>query len=291
MKKGKNQHTALDLVKILKDWKPNDLEALFRGENQEPLTADEIRERLKEHIADGVNFIPLAKNIDCPAWSNKYGCPGHRKPAQYRPDMKLIFIDLETTGTNFWQHGIHQLSGCIEINGEVVEAFDWKVQPNPAAKIDPAALAVAGITVEDLGDLLRYPPMGEVYKDFTKMLGKHISKFDKKDKGWFVGFNSASFDMPFLRAWFKQNGDEYFGSWFYSVSIDCIVLAAQQLMAERREMEDFKLHTVAKKLGISVDQNRLHDAAYDIEITRRIYQIVTRLKPVQLTLEPQELPT
>ncbi len=282
MKSKKNQHTALDLVKVLKHWTPGDLEALFKGANQEPLQAEEIRKRIQEHIADGVKFIPLAKNIDCPAWSDKYGCPGHKQKARRLPDMKLIFIDVETTGTNFWQHGIHQLSGCIEVNGEIKADFNYQIQPNPKAKIEPEALAVSGKTLEEV---MAYRPMGEIYKEFTALLGKFISKYDKADKAWFVGYNSASFDMPFVRAWFKQNGDEYFGSWFHSVSIDCIVLAAQQLMAERRDMENFKLHTVARKLGISVDDTRLHDAAYDIEITRRIYQIVTRLKPVQLSLE------
>ena len=32
-----------------------------------------------------------------------------------------------------------------------------------------------------------------------------------------------------------------------------------------------KLKTVAKYLGIEVDKSKLHDAWYDIEITRQIY--------------------
>lgn len=45
--------------------------------------------------------------------------------------MKLLFYDLETTGTMYWRNGIHQLSGMVVINGEVKETFDFKVQPNP----------------------------------------------------------------------------------------------------------------------------------------------------------------
>jgi DNA polymerase-3 subunit epsilon len=40
-------------------------------------------------------------------------------------------------------------------------------------------------------------------------------------------------------------------------------------------MIDFKLKTVAKELGLWVDETRLHDAEYDIELTRSVYRIVT----------------
>lgn len=57
---------------------------------------------------------------------------------------KLFFYDLETTGTNPGRHGIHQISGEIVIDGKTVETFDYKVQPNPKAQIEDAALEVGG---------------------------------------------------------------------------------------------------------------------------------------------------
>lgn len=50
--------------------------------------------------------------------------------------MKVVFFDLETTGTLVNKHGIHQLSGEIIIDGEVKETFDFRVQPNPQALIE-----------------------------------------------------------------------------------------------------------------------------------------------------------
>lgn len=35
--------------------------------------------------------------------------------------MKVVFFDLETTGTLVNKHGIHQISGMIVIDGEVKE--------------------------------------------------------------------------------------------------------------------------------------------------------------------------
>lgn len=188
--------------------------------------------------------------------------------------MKLIFWDIESTGLNFWQHGIHQIAGIIEIDGAVVESFDFKVRPNPKAKIDQAALDVAHVTVDQI---MAYPPMEEIYRKLTAILAQYVDKFNKKDKFFTVGFNNASFDNPFLRAWFKQNGDEYFGSWFWSAPIDVMTKASEALMADRPAMENFKLMTVAKHVGIEIDETKLHDAGYDVDITRDIFRRLNKL--------------
>jgi DNA polymerase-3 subunit epsilon len=41
-------------------------------------------------------------------------------------------------------------------------------------------------------------------------------------------------------------------------------------------MANFQLKTVAAFLGIEVDESRLHDAEYDIDLTMQIYDIVTK---------------
>lgn len=186
--------------------------------------------------------------------------------------MKLVFFDLETTGTNPGKHGIHQISGQIVIDGVVKESFDFHVQPNPRAMIEDEALKVGGVTREQI---LAYPPMQQVYQEFVAMLGKYVDKFNKKDKFFLVGYNNAAFDNQFLRGFFLQNGDVYFGSWFWANSIDVMVLASAYLADRRPEMENFKLSTVAKTLGIVVNDDSLHDAMYDIELTKAVFDIVT----------------
>lgn len=187
--------------------------------------------------------------------------------------MKIIYFDLETTGVNFWQHGIHQISGAIEIDGEIKEEFNFKVAPNPSAKIEQEALNVGGVTLELIQS---YAPMKQVYGELITLLSKYVDKFDKKDKFFLCGYNNASFDNQFLRAFFVQNNDNYFGSWFWSSSIDVMVLATQHLMDARPNMVDFKLKTVAKQCGIEIDESKLHDASYDIMLTRLIYKQITK---------------
>lgn len=187
--------------------------------------------------------------------------------------MKLFFFDLETTGTNPGRHGIHQISGEIMVDGVTREQFDFKVRPNPQAQIEEDALKVGGVTKEQI---LAYPPMYDIYRKLINMLEKYVDKYNKKDKYFLVGFNNASFDNQFLRGFFIQNGDQYFGSWFWSNSFDVMVLATPYLAANRAEMENFKLATVAKALGIEVSEDNLHDASYDIALTKGIFQIVTK---------------
>lgn len=194
--------------------------------------------------------------------------------------MKILFFDIETTGVKHWRNGIHQISGCVEIDGEVKQEFNYNVQPNPACDIEEEALKVGNVTKEQV---LAYPEMKGIFQDIETMLGLYVDKFNKTDKFFLAGYNNASFDNQFLRAWFVQNAKtpkdaeygNYFGSWFWSNSIDVMVLAAQYLMDKRHMMVDFKLKTVAVQLGIDIDETKLHDAAYDIELTREIYKRIT----------------
>jgi DNA polymerase III subunit epsilon len=186
--------------------------------------------------------------------------------------IKILYFDVETTGVMYWKNGIHQISGAIEIDGEIKEEFNFLVQPNPSCTIEQVALDVGGVTKEQI---MSYPPMGEVFKSFLEMMAKYVDKFDKKDKFFLIGYNNSSFDNQFLRAWFVQNGDNYFGSWFWSSSMDVMVLASEFLKDCRHNMIDFKLKTVAKEVGLTVDESKLHDASYDILLTREIYKHVT----------------
>lgn len=186
--------------------------------------------------------------------------------------MKQFFYDLETTGLNPGRNGIHQISGEIVIDGKVMETFDFHVRPNPKASIENKALQVSGVTREQI---LAYPPMENVYKQLTALLSKYVDKFDRDDKFFLVGYNNSSFDNNFLRGFFLQNGDNYFGSWFWSNSIDVMVLASQYLMEQRAQMVNFKLSTVADFLKINVENDDLHSADYDIALTKAIYDKVT----------------
>lgn len=184
-----------------------------------------------------------------------------------------VFYDLETTGVNPKRNSIHQIAMIIEIDEQVVEEINFKVAPHPKAEIEEGAMRVCGVTAEQIKT---YPPMKEVYKNLIQVLRMYVDAYDPKQKIHLVGFNNRQFDDIFLRAWFEQNGDDFFNSWFWSDSLDVIVLASEYLLARRVDMPSFKLKRVAKEVGLVVKEKELHDALYDVRLTRDIYRIVTR---------------
>ena len=188
--------------------------------------------------------------------------------------MKLVelFYDTETTGLSPLSHGLHQIAGIITVDGVVKEKFNIKVAPNPLAIIEQKALDTAGVTEEQIK---AYQPMRAGYLQFDALMSKYVNCYDKQDKVHLIGYNNRRFDDDFLRQWYVQNGSQYFGASFWADSIDVLVLASEALKKHRHTMIDFKLHTVAKTLGIAVDESRLHDAMYDTELTKAIYDEIT----------------
>lgn len=185
--------------------------------------------------------------------------------------IKRLFIDVETTGTDEKINGIHQISGVIEIDGKIKESFDYKIRPFEGAIIEPKAIEVSNVTEEQI----KNNPLSEkeAYNLLSGLMLKYVQKFDKKDKFFFVGYN-AHFDKNFMSEFWLRQNDKYFFSLVWGNIIDVMVLATEKLEHVRHEMINFKLMTVADKFGIKLDENKLHDASYDIEITRDLYYLL-----------------
>lgn len=186
--------------------------------------------------------------------------------------VKIFYYDLETTGLDPAKHAIHQLAAFIEIGGEVVDRINIKMAPHPKAAIEPEALKVSGVTLEELQSRQDYL---QGYAELVRFLGPHVDRFDRADKLFLCGYNNAKFDDGFLRMFFELCNNKYFGSYFWSHALDVIVLAGEYLKHRRAGMDSFKLFRVARELGLHVDEERLHDAYYDLELTREVYKIVS----------------
>lgn len=86
----------------------------------------------------------------------------------------------------------------VVIDGEVRESFNFHVQPNPKADITQEALDVAGVTKEQI---MAYPPMGEVYRQFVDMLAKYVDKYNGRISSFLPGTT-----MPHLITSFSVHG-------------------------------------------------------------------------------------
>jgi len=188
---------------------------------------------------------------------------------------KIFFYDLETTGLDPKIHAIHQLSAIIRINEIVVKKINLKIRPFPGAIIDPVALEIGGVTEEEI---MEYPSHEEAYQTLMSTLAEYASKFDTSDKLHLSGYNIMGFDNEFLRNLWKLNNDKYFGSFFWSDCIDIMSEASSFLRLVRPRMKDFKLKTVAKLLRIEIDEEKFHDALYDVEITAQIFDRINLVR-------------
>ena len=121
--------------------------------------------------------------------------------------------------------------------------------------------------------------MKDAHKEFKAILTRFIDPFKNKEKAWNVGFNNRYFDDVFPCG-LGSNRMGTSSSVRYSglIPLDTLVLASQYLIERRAKMPSFKQHRVARELGIVVEEDRLHDASYDVELTRGIYRIVTGLE-------------
>jgi DNA polymerase-3 subunit epsilon len=194
--------------------------------------------------------------------------------AHYNNYMKRIYIDVETTGRDFRTCAIHELAGMIQVGGEI-ETFNFKMRPKDGATYDIPEdhPYLKPIRPQDLVD---YPDQREIYQQFKTLLGKYVDPYDKLDKFHVIGYN-VNFDIDFLRQWFVDNGDQYFGSWVWFPPIDVMILASTALAPVRHELLNFKLTTVYQYLfGESFEDS--HEALADIIATKRVLgEVFSRL--------------
>lgn len=182
--------------------------------------------------------------------------------------MKIFYYDVETCGLNHKLHSVHQLSAIIEVDGVVKERLDFRIAPHPKSKFDAMAMSVGGVTPEIIKT---YPELSVQFHRLKTTLLKYVSPYDKHDKFYRCGFNNAQFDNNFLLALFELNSDTSHFNLFFPESLDVLVMAASYLAPIRHTMPSFKLKRVAMTVGIAVDKTKLHDAMYDVELTREIY--------------------
>ena len=188
--------------------------------------------------------------------------------------MKIAYIDIETTGLSIYKAGIVQIGCILEIDNQVKATLNLEITPFPEDAWEEKARGMIIAKGKNPDDPKRDKPF-IAYQKFIIVLDKFVNKFDPKDKFHFCGYNSNSFDMPFMRRFFTKNKDKFFGSYFFNPSLDIMLLAAVKLRSKRASMENFKLVTVAKTIGIAVEEEKLHDALYDIEITREMFKRLT----------------
>lgn len=186
--------------------------------------------------------------------------------------MKLLYVDVETTGRDRVKDYIFQIAGQVKIDGKVEKDFNYTMKPPGRFSFSQEAQDVTGKTVQDL---LSYEDPVVVFQKFkSEVLDVYINKYDKTDKFHMVGYN-VQFDMDFMREWFTRSGEQYFGSYFWFPPIDVMYLASMLLAGERSFLTNFQLKTVYEYVMKKPLENA-HDAFTDIVATSDLFNELFR---------------
>lgn len=184
--------------------------------------------------------------------------------------LKLLFIDVETTGKNPDLHGIHAIGSILDIDGKETASFYKNVKPQIGAQVDPEALKVSGIAFNNLKE---YPNLSYVFDEFMQMLSVALDP-GGQDRIYMVGYG-ASFDNDFMRKWYGHNGqEELFKSHFHSAPIDIMTLAAKYFCGHGLVPVSYSLQSIARIFKLPVEHGKLHNAAYDAQLARKLYYAI-----------------
>jgi len=168
--------------------------------------------------------------------------------------MRQVVLDTETTGLEPEQgHRIIEI-GCVEITGRRRGAGRrWFL--NPERAIDEAAIAVHGITREQLAGKPRFA-------DVVDELIEHI-------RGAELVIHNAPFDVGFLDAELARAGRPE------RIAGMCAVLDTLQLAREMHPGQRNGLDALCKRYSIDDSHREFHGALLDAEILADVYLAMT----------------
>lgn len=205
--------------------------------------------------------------------------------------MKILYIDVETTGLDWNRHGIVQLAFIIEVDGQIVEQHEFKILPFIEDEVDHKAIKVHGIGRAfpiPAGQPIASPkgspgfrfewhedqrPAKDVWQVVKAIWSKYVDKYHRTDKFVVAGYNVQGFDIPFLRKWIEkcEPSDRYsvagsFLGWYCLDPLPIIQLWKVSGHFKDNQLPNLKLATVCALLDIDLPE--AHDAMLDIMATR-----------------------
>ena len=171
--------------------------------------------------------------------------------------MRRVVLDTETTGMPVNDgHRVIEI-GCVEVEGRRLTGRHFHIYLQPDREIDEGAIAVHGITNEDLKDKPRFKDVADEFYDFIK--------------GAQLIIHNAPFDIGFLNNEFALIGQHERAD----ISSYCDVLDTLQMARERHPGQRNSLDALCKRYGVDNSGRELHGALLDSEILADVYLAMT----------------
>jgi DNA polymerase III epsilon subunit family exonuclease len=161
---------------------------------------------------------------------------------------EYVVIDIETTGLSHLSDEIIEIGALRVAGGEPVEEYDSLVRCKN--KIPETIKNSLGITDEEL--LRDGRELHLVLQEFNTFLSDRL----------LVCYNAAS-DLNFIQAACRKENLPV----PRNICVDTLILARRKL----KEIRDYRLYTIAEKLSVDTNTDRLNRTMRDCYITYGIY--------------------
>ena len=170
--------------------------------------------------------------------------------------MRQIVLDTETTGLEASQgHRIIEI-GCVEIVNRRITDRRYQQFINPQREMDAGAVAVHGITLEDLADR---PPFAEIAMEFLEFI-----------RGAELVIHNASFDVGFIDMELGLLGAAWGRTADYCTVFDTLQLAREMHPGQRNSLD-----ALCRRYEINNAHRERHGALLDAELLAEVYLAMT----------------
>lgn len=194
--------------------------------------------------------------------------------------MKLLWNDTETTSLDAQKGDIISLAGMLEVDGKIVEEFDYRMKPFHPENITQEALDVNGFTKEEI---MKFPHPSEAKKDLEKLMKKYVNPYKKNkmlDDKFIPAGQNVKFDTGFLQELWLRCNDKWYGSLISYQGVDLLSLTQILRLKKKLNTDNLRLETMANHFGVEI---KAHDAKSDIQATREIFYKI--LNMIEITNE------
>jgi DNA polymerase-3 subunit epsilon len=175
--------------------------------------------------------------------------------------MRQIILDTETTGIDPRDgHRMIEI-GAVEILNRRLTGNTYHQYINPERDIEPEAVAIHGITNEDVADKPRF---GDIADEFWTFID-----------GAELVIHNAPFDVGFMDHEFRLLNRQLSKPRFAPVADRCRILDTLQLARDKHPGQRNSLDALCKRYEIDNGHRVLHGALLDAEILADVYLAMT----------------
>lgn len=170
--------------------------------------------------------------------------------------MRQIVLDTETTGMSPQQgHRVIEI-GCLELDNRRLTGRSFHYYLQPDREIEAEAIAVHGITNEQLVGMPRF---ADILPAFLEFVG-----------GAELIIHNAPFDIGFLDHEVRLQQPEFAGLLTLCGLVDTLVVARQKHPGQKNNLD-----ALARRYGVDHRVRHYHGALLDAEILADVYLAMT----------------